>query len=238
MEKIRVEEVVVEVGRKCTRECEICLRGCGEDKTIDIDSVKHILDQTDSIGAITFTGGEPTLYSKQIAEIVDYIVANHIQVENFYIASNGEIYSHELMTALIKLYAYIQEFSDAECTAYDVSNDRFHNPDPRVISKLKAFSFFQLRGDIHDNGIIAEGFAETWGRRHLNYGKMFHITVDPDYDSDDVVYTFDMLYLNAVGKLLADCNYSFKTQRELDAPNYDEFTLVELAEHERYSCFV
>ena len=139
--KVQVNSFVVEVGRMCTRQCAHCLRGKMEDVTIDVDDVKYVLDQISYIGNITFTGGEPTLYSKQIAEIVDYIVDNHIEVGSFYVASNGEIYSHELMTALIKLYAHCLEFGDNEITAYDVSNDQFHAPKPDVVAKLKAFSW-------------------------------------------------------------------------------------------------
>ena len=115
--KTKISQFIVEVGRMCTRQCAHCLRGCMEDTTIDVNYAKHILNQVESIGCITFTGGEPALYSKQISEIIDYIVDNHIACDSFYVASNGEIYSHELMTALIKLYAYTLEFGDAEVTA-------------------------------------------------------------------------------------------------------------------------
>ena len=233
--KVQVNSFIVEVGRMCTRQCAHCLRGCMEDVTIDVESVKHVLDQISYIGSITFTGGEPTLYSKQIAEIIDYIVDNHIEVGDFYIASNGEIYSHELMTALIKLYAHMMEFGEAEITAYDVSNDQFHSPNPDVISKLKAFSFFSQRNEIPLKGIIAEGLAEDIGHRYLDYGKKFYVNEYPDYDGEDTVYEFDMVYLNAVGKLLADCDYSFESQRKIEAPAYNEITLVELARNEDYS---
>lgn len=233
--KAQISQFIVEVGRKCNRQCAHCLRGAMEDVTIDIEYVKHIINQVSYIGCITFTGGEPTLYSKEIAEIVDYIVDNHVEVGGFYIASNGEIYSHELMTALIKLYAHSLEFGDNELTAYDVSNDQFHSPNPDVIAKLKAFSFFSQRNEIPAKGLIAEGFAKDTGYRYLNYDKKFYVSEYPDYDGEDTVYEFDMLYLNALGKMLADCDYSFASQRNIDAPAYNEISLVDLALNEKYS---
>lgn len=234
--KVSANSLIIEVGRMCNRQCAHCLRGCMEDVTIDIETAKHILNQIDYVECITFTGGEPTLYSKQIAEIVDYIVDNNIAIANFYVASNGEIYSHELMVALIKLYAHTLAFGDSEITAFDVSNDQFHSPNPRVVTMLKAFSFFSQRSEIPAKGIIAEGFAEDIGYRYLNYDKKFYVNEYPD--DDDTLYEFDMLYLNAVGKLYADCDFSFESQRSIDAPAYNEFSLIELAQNEKYSNIV
>jgi len=44
-----------------------------------------------------------------------------------------------------------------------------------------------------------------------------------------------MLYLNALGKMLTDCDYSFASQRNIDAPAYNEISLVDLALNEKYS---
>ena len=41
--------------------------------------------------------------------------------------------------------------------------------------------------------------------------------------------------LNALGKMLADCDYSFASQRNIDAPAYNEISLVDLALNEKYS---
>ena len=233
--KVRISSFIVEVGRLCTRECEHCLRGCMEDVTIKTEYVKHILSQVDYVDSITFTGGEPALYADQIEEIVDYIVGNHIAVGGFYVASNGEMYNHKLMCALIKLFAHCSEFGENEVTAYEVSNDQFHDPNPEVIAMLKAFSFFSQRNEIPTKGIIAEGNAEAFGYRYLDYDKKFYVNEYPDFDGEDGVYEFDMVYLNALGRLLSDCDYSFETQRKIETVGYNEMSLLELAQNEEFS---
>ena len=234
MEKVSVESFVVEMGRLCNRVCKHCLRGKMEDVTCNLNYIKETLMQISYIGCITFTGGEPTIYAKEIAEIVDYIVENNLEVHNFYVASNGEEYSHELMVALIKLYAYIYDYSCCEITAFDVSSDQFHNPNKNVVAKLRAFTFFQQRNDIPMTGIISEGYANenNIGYRYLDYGKKFYVT-ENDY-SDEIEYTIELLYQNAFGEYFPDCDYSFETQRKLDKLDHNT-KLIDLVKNEDFS---
>lgn len=211
MKPINVSQLIIEVGRRCNRNCDHCLRGKQENKTICLESVYHLLSQLDNIGYITFTGGEPTLYGKEISAIVNFIIENKVPVNSFYVASNGEIYNEELMLALVRLYAHCQDYGDNEATAYDVSNDQFHKPKKDVLNKLRAFAFFQQRSEIKPEYIINEGNATEngIGHRNLNHMQNFEVSED-DYDVE-----IEMLYLNAEGYLLPVCDYSYETQREL-----------------------
>ena len=215
---VYVNQLIIEVGRKCNRNCAHCLRGASEDKTICMEDAFALLNQVDGIDSITFTGGEPTLYGKEISAIVDYIIDNKINVANFYVASNGEIYNEELMLALVRLYAHCAEYGDNEISAFDVSNDQFHQPKQEVIRRLKAFSFFSMRKEIPAMGILNEGnaFYNCIGARSLNHTKPFEVEeVDMGNETD---YYIEMVYLNAEGNLLADCDFSYETQRNL--PKY------------------
>ncbi len=223
---VNVSQLILEVGRKCNRNCTHCLRGASENKTICMEDVFAILNQVENIGCITFTGGEPTLYGEEISAIVDYIIDNKINVDNFYVASNGEIYNETLMLALVRLYAHCTEYGDNEISAYDVSNDQFHHPDAAVIRRLKAFSFFSMRKEIPAVGILNEGNAyyNCIGARSLNHTKPFEVE---EYDmGDHTDYWIEMVYLNAEGYLLADCDFSYETQRSL--PKYK--TIAEIIE--------
>ena len=230
MGKIRIDELIVEVGRKCTRECAHCLRGCGEDKKMSFETFKKLVDQVDKIGTITFTGGEPALYGKEIAKMIYYMIENEKNVSGFYIATNGEIYSEQLMHALIDFYAYIEEIYGVEewSCKYEVSNDQFHSPKKSVVNKLKAYSFYSERSDIPDEGIICEGFAKD---TYAGYGRELEIrekfcVQDNSWD-DEEAYEVEMLYLNALGKILSDCNYSFETQRKLKPVDIKNIVLLD-----------
>lgn len=234
MEKVCVESFVVEMGRLCNRVCEHCLRGKMENVTTNLNYIKKVLNQVSRIGCITFTGGEPTMYAKEIAEIIDYIIENNIEIYDFYVASNGEKYSQKLMKALVRLYDYMYDISCCEITAFDVSNDQFHKPNPYVVEKLSNFVFFHQRENIPLRGIISEGYAEEngIGYRYLDYGKKFYVTKN-EY-KDETEYEIEMLYLNSFGEFFAECDYSYETQRNLDKLNCNTL-LIDVVKDEDFS---
>ena len=232
-ESISINNLIIEVGRRCNRLCDHCLRGKSEDVTIEMKYVEKVFSQISHIGCITFSGGEPTLYGKEIEKIVDYIIENEISVNDFYVASNGEIYSHDLMCALVKLYAYIMDKKGyVEVSCYDVSDDQFHNPSDDVVNKLSAFSFFNKRRDIPRQGIINEGLASDngIGYRYLDYDKKFYVE---RYGDDDLCV--DLMYLNALGYLYADCDYSYATQRANAILNCEQHLLSQIFLDEKFS---
>lgn len=233
---ITANSLSVETGRDCPRKCPHCLRGLAEKVAINMEYAKAFLSQFSCIYSITFTGGEPTLYAEQISELIDFIIDKKIEVHGFYIASNGEIYSHELMSSLIKFYAYIMQYSDNELTAYDVSSDQFHEPKKEVIRKLQAFSFFQQRSIIPQTGILAEGYAAEngIGYRHLDYNKKFYVNVC-EYADGRTEYEVETIYLNALGYIYADCDYSYETQRKIATHHCMDKRVSEILSDEKYS---
>jgi hypothetical protein len=221
---VSVSNLILELGRMCNRQCEHCLRGKMEDKTIDIDSVKKILSQINYANCITFSGGEPLLYAKQIIEIIDYIMEEELDILNFYMASNGELYDEELVDKLYQFYNYANEIGGGDICAYDISDDQFHRPDFEVVDMLSWLPFYTARTKIPERGIISEGLAEEngIGYRTLDYREKFLCT---EYDGSVEI---DTLYISAEGRLFADCDFSYQTQRELRSLKYDEKTLIEI----------
>lgn len=86
--------------------CEHCLRGDFEDCCMDADfnMIPEIFDGVESIGCITFTGGEPSLNHEFITACVDYIEKKDIYVGGVFIATNGLIYCQELVDAVRRLW--------------------------------------------------------------------------------------------------------------------------------------
>lgn len=56
---IHIDSLIVEVTRKCNMECSHCLRGPGEETFLNPDHIEKLFSRIDTIGCITFTGGEP-----------------------------------------------------------------------------------------------------------------------------------------------------------------------------------
>lgn len=214
-EKLTCNNLVLEVGRKCNMMCAHCLRGNAENHELYIGKAIQALNLFDSIGSLTFTGGEPTLYTDKIIQIIDYIIGNEVPVGSFYVASNGANLSLELMMAFCKLYAHCDE---KEFCSFEVSRDHYHD-DIDIPDYLQAFSFFGTRGENvpeaawqHEGRAIENGI----GNRTKDYGYKF------DYDEE--FGCVDLVYVNSFGKLYSDCDYSYESQREILAYSLDDIT--------------
>lgn len=59
--EIFVENLCLEVTRRCNMGCAHCLRGNAEDLDMSHETIEQVLGQVDVIGQVTFTGGEPSL---------------------------------------------------------------------------------------------------------------------------------------------------------------------------------
>ena len=57
----RLDNIAIEVTRKCNMGCEHCLRGNAQNMDIDFGYIDSFLNDVSSIGTITFSGGEPAL---------------------------------------------------------------------------------------------------------------------------------------------------------------------------------
>ena len=224
MKKIFASSLTLEVGRKCNMNCAHCLRGPAEDVSMTFETAKKAIDSVCGIDTITFTGGEPMLYADFICKVIDYIMDIDKDVRGFYIASNGKEVNMKLMLKLAEFYAYIEKKSgEAEYTCmFDISLDSYHAPISeynRAI--LQAFRFVGTKNN--DAYLIAEGNAADngLGIRGPRIDASFSVY-------DDMV---DMVYVNALGYVLPDCDYSYETQRELPGYNIHNHTLSYIIAH-------
>lgn len=221
-----IDNLVLEVGRKCNMNCPHCLRGAAEDATLSFEDAKKAIDEVESIGQITFTGGEPFLYSELISKIIDYIMSNKKEVYGFYMATNGSILDFSLLCKFAEFYAYIIDIGgevEYSCEI-DISNDIYHNwiPD-KNIDIFKAFRFCNTRGeDMNEECLINEGRAYENGMGHREMDDSYIFDYYEECDSTS------MVYVNALGDVLPDCNYSYNTQRIMCPYSIHNFTLSEI----------
>lgn len=114
MQKITFDTLVIEITRRCNMQCPHCMRG--ESQNIDIDRkyIDAMLDQTELIGKLFFTGGEPTLALDTMEYILDQLYVRGIPVLKFDLFTNGLIYS-ERFIALVKAYGKYVDLSREAC---------------------------------------------------------------------------------------------------------------------------
>lgn len=216
-------DIVLEVGRKCNLQCDHCLRGESENITMPFEIAKKAIDLVTGINAITFSGGEPTLYGKEIAKIINYIIASKKSVDAFYVASNGTLYSPELMRALVKFYTYCEE---KDLCSFDISTDRYHKQSYAELyhkplmfhPAYEAFSFVTRRGELKEDFVILEGRAKDncYSDRTPEYNAKFNLV---SWDEDEEYNECEMMYVTAKGQVSPNCDLSYDTFDELDLPN-------------------
>ena len=225
--KAYIENLCIEVTRKCNMRCEHCLRGNAQNVDIDMRHIDAILSHCEGINSITFTGGEPTLNLTAIEYTINEIVRREIPLGSFYVVTNGKVFRNRLVDILDKAYEYCYE---KEICGLAVSNDEFH----RKYQNEKfnhILSRYRYRDDYYDfereyfrindkrwnflrGGLLDEGRAKnlpTYYERRENKVS--------EYVEDNVHllrenYIGGTLYLNALGELVNGCDWSYASQKQ------------------------
>jgi hypothetical protein len=206
MEKLFIENLVIEVTRRCNMSCSHCMRG--DAQCIDIDSkyIDNLFSKIDRIGTITFTGGEPSIVPEKIREVLTIAQKYGIEIGSFYIATNCKEINKDFLVVLIDLYTYC-EYKEGCMLQY--SNDKFHDDiDTINIEKLKAFSFTSAK-DNKKYPLDTEGLLNQ-GRAFYGWGAWREVIIYKKDICDNCIE--GNLYLNAIGNILPECDLSFDSQ--------------------------
>lgn len=124
--KLQLNEFAIEITRKCNMKCAHCLRGEAQKRNIHKKYITKVLEDINSIGSLTITGGEPTLNIPAIRFILKELKRLEIPVNNFYIVVNGRktCQSVDFLHLLIEMYMY-QDYKDEYLPMIQMSNDKF-----------------------------------------------------------------------------------------------------------------
>lgn len=99
-----INNLAIEITRRCNKECYFCLRGEGQKVNISDEILEVFLKKFSRICDLTISGGEPSLAPDRILKIIDIIKRNKISVGSFYIATNGIEATSEFINSILKLY--------------------------------------------------------------------------------------------------------------------------------------
>lgn len=205
---LHIDSLCIEVTRRCNMSCEHCLRGDAQNIDITDEILNNTLSNITSINTITFTGGEPTLNIKAIANTLEICKKNNIDVDHIYIVTNGKNITDEFIHILIEWYLYCDNIDDLFGVA--LSQDPFHEDiNPENIRKLQALRFFNIedKKTNYDYGLINEGRAKnitSYIARDLN-------TTPTIYGSktDKLSIYEPSIYIAANGDIKIDCDWAY-----------------------------
>lgn len=206
---VQISNLVLEITRHCNMLCDHCLRGEPQNKQIDYKVIENLLDQTEYISSITFTGGEPTLNIPALKFFVEELKKRGKTIGNFFIVTNGKIVPKEFLTVLMELFLLCDDMClEDGIGGLEVSNDQYHDSPSKDIKIYEVFSFFRkdARGDINYWGVINEGRAATNG-----IGYREESLEDWDIEEyDDNIHVSNSLYVSYRGDVVRSCDLSYE----------------------------
>lgn len=203
---MNIDQLIIEVTRQCNLSCEHCLRGKAQSKDIDPEMICKFLkiNEIRFISSLTFTGGEPCMKPSAIKKITDFIVKEDIGVGSFYMATNGMVMSYSILESLAKLRILVDE---DEMFIIAISKDEFHANHDEIHPIWKLIRTEDK--EVKYKYLISEGRG-----KNLNPGG--RIPSDGKWEWDDEDMTEGMIYINALGEICKDCDYSYKTQSNVN----------------------
>jgi len=203
--------------------------------------IDRVLKDVAYIYSLSFTGGEPFLNPKAIMYVFDVIDRNNIDLGDFWLATNGKIWDTELIFLMMRKSAelrlnYGNDYSKHLAVSQDEFHDQFLTKEDKI--RIEMFKELAMYDDSKENrgskraSLIREGRAKRngLGEREPKYYGM------SDFDLDGDEYRYDgLIYINALGDVLLDCDFSYVTQKKMKIGNVLEDTLLNILikEHKR-----
>lgn len=225
-----IDSLVIETTRRCNLECLHCLRGKAQRISQKREYINALFRNIKYVSVLTLSGGEPSLVPHVIHMIIDEALYHHVEISNFFIATNGKKITPKFVEAVGRLHAFCTE---NECSSVEWSNDIYHGKPTynNGFEELQLLEYARPRWKQKDiwkgsyfqdglwayrtGGIIGQGNAEENGIANRDVD-IETIKLDDGVDQDRV--TEGAIYLNCKGWIINDCNWSFETQ---DDPTFE-----------------
>jgi organic radical activating enzyme len=199
-----INDLVIEITRKCNLKCKHCLRGPAQN--IDfIDLIKTInkfivINQIESIGGLSISGGEPLLNSKGIIDLLKIFINRKIDINGFCLVTNGTMFDPDILKPISKIY----QICDKESFNIYISHGEYHNS--KIDSRWDLINHYD-RNDPNMYYVIAEGRGEKLNR----FGRKVK---ECEWEFDEGNLTSGEVYINVFGEIVKSCDYSYVTQKK------------------------
>ncbi len=149
----------LEMTRRCNSNCLHCMRGKAQNVDMSQETISNIFHKDNykivGIGKMILTGGEVFLNKEGMLYLLNYVLENHISIEDLVIITNSLIYNEEIINLLKKL---AETGTNIALNSYV---DQFHKDVPfSNLAKLKELPFYTYQKSmLLENDIIALGKA-------------------------------------------------------------------------------
>ena len=213
--KLDIDQLVIEITRRCNMACPHCLRGDAGDADLSLDLLGELLDQVCHVTEVTFTGGEPSLAVPLMERAWDMLRERGIIPSGFFIATNGK--RNQAGLALFALRCY-RDCDDKPACAVALSDDPYHEGvEDGLVRGLACYSDSKER--------TGDGAWTIPAGRALEYDigdgnpRRIQARFGPAMDDEGTVRV-PTLYLSCNGMCFPECDLSYREMDDaLDSPD-------------------
>jgi len=200
--KVPIENLIIEVTRRCNMQCEHCLRGEQQDKDLNLNKLDKFLSNVESVGSITFTGGEPMLNSKAIYKIIDMLEKYNLECSLSLITNGTVECDYNLISKMFKFVGY-----DNEAIYLAVSRDEYH--DVHLQNTVDSWSILAGFSEKSTNSryLINAGNAKENGLAWRDQRIRYHNVQIED------IYLIEEVHFSVDGRLFGDCDLSYEEMK-------------------------
>lgn len=173
MKKLTIDDIYIELTRWCNMnpQCDHCVRGDMQPIRIKPEDIDSLLDQTEIIGTLLFTGGEPFMNVGAMDYFLDQLYERRIPLFELNIITNG-MYCTDKIIDTIKRYSNMiklcneigmeQKIDIEKKVIIGISIDKYHNHLDIVQRNFEEFKtklkgYAQVVKVAHGNIPILEG---------------------------------------------------------------------------------
>jgi hypothetical protein len=211
---MHANQLILEITRRCNMQCLHCMRGNAQRLDMTPAIVDRVFSQVESVSGLCLSGGEPSLAVPVVEEVTAAIRRHRVEVNNFYIVSNGKTTparARKFALALLDLYSCLS-YPEEELTGLTVSGDAWHE-EVKIPEVYKGLGFFMKdrHGPRSEDGVILDGRAKLngIGRREAQDMDPFDVEGFDGAGVDGEIRVNNDLYIAANGNVTSQCDMSF-----------------------------
>lgn len=216
--KLKLQNLAIELTKRCNLDCAHCLKGKSQKVDISKETIDNIFSQIDSIGRLFLTGGEPTLASDALENIIESIKKYNVSIAEWGMDTNGTMYSTRFYNALVELEKICRESTKSNDMhgTICISTDDYHKESikkagllararyKKSIKETERLPWFIGYRDV-PNELFNEGRAVNIHDKKKIRFKTMHYSL---MEMDDSYLIGVMIFVNANGDITqCDCSH-------------------------------
>ncbi len=239
MFKLDVNNLYIEITRRCNQACLHCMRGPGQNIDLSSENIDQLFNnekfKIENIDTLFIMGGEPFLAKESFVYLLETIIKQDIKINCLICHTNGLIYDQDI----IDLLNILKPKTDVQLYTF---HDQFHqNISPLNLAqfqKIPYYYYVEVKRSLTDQKktILRTGNAlKNFGMNEATheYLQKFYMYnssyVKVDYEHDDIFST-ENLWINAYGQV-ASINYRYVDGSWSQIDHFCHFKIKQMVNH-------